>query len=43
MWSPSCIQEIRLARSRYPDPADGTLLLTGKLWPWLFRAEVVER
>jgi glutamine cyclotransferase len=25
------------------DPADGTLLLTGKLWPWLFRVEVVER
>lgn len=25
------------------DPADGSLLLTGKLWPWLFRVEVVER
>jgi glutaminyl-peptide cyclotransferase len=23
------------------DPADGTLLLTGKLWPWLFRVEVM--
>jgi glutaminyl-peptide cyclotransferase len=25
------------------DPADGTWLITGKLWPWLFRVEVVER
>jgi glutaminyl-peptide cyclotransferase len=24
------------------DPADGTWLVTGKLWPWLFRVEVVE-
>jgi glutaminyl-peptide cyclotransferase len=24
------------------DPADGTWLITGKLWPWLFRVEVVE-
>lgn len=24
------------------DPADDTFLVTGKLWPWLFRVEVVE-